>query len=144
MLKIKIYQRKCANKKCKVKFIPKFNNHVACSKSCEIIIKKHKQVSNNLLKRPISHFSQKRMILERTYKLLRLIFLAVNNKCAVNGTKANYIHHIQGRRGFYDAWAREKNIHLIVDVRFWLPVSMNGHRWIHEHIIEAKEKGFIK
>lgn len=64
-------------------------------------------------------------------------------KCAVYPTKdAVDIHHRKGRVGFADDWARENNIPLLVDKRYWLAVSREGHTEIETHPKWAKENGF--
>lgn len=42
------------------------------------------------------------------------------------------IHHKRGRRG-----------KLLLDKRYWMPVSRVGHQWIHAHPKEAKERGWL-
>jgi len=41
-------------------------------------------------------------------------------------------HHMRGRIG-----------RLLCDSSFWLAVSADGHRWIHENIEKARELGFV-
>lgn len=49
-------------------------------------------------------------------------------KCAVFPTHAAVdVHHMKGRVGYADQWARQNNIPLLIDTRFWLPVSRDGH-----------------
>lgn len=46
--------------------------------------------------------------------------------------KLNEVHHTHGRRGRllnYQPW--------------WMAVSKQGHRWIHQHPIEARALGFL-
>jgi hypothetical protein len=52
------------------------------------------------------------------------------------------VHHRMGRIGFADEWARQNEIILLLDKRFWLPVSRRGHREIEENPNWAKKKGF--
>ena len=54
-----------------------------------------------------------------------------NKRCRVfSEQKANQIHHMKGRKGYADKWARENGIKLLYDTRFFLPVSTDGHRKI--------------
>jgi hypothetical protein len=49
-------------------------------------------------------------------------------KCAVYPSQpATEIHHMMGRVGYADEWARENDMPLILDERFWLPVSHEAH-----------------
>lgn len=41
-----------------------------------------------------------------------------------------------------DEWARENDVPALLDVRFWLPVCDEGHRYYTEHSAEAIEKGY--
>ncbi len=42
------------------------------------------------------------------------------------------VHHMRGRTG-----------KLLMDQRFWKAVSKEGHRWIHEHMEEARKHGWL-
>lgn len=46
--------------------------------------------------------------------------------------KLNEVHHVRGRLG-----------RLLRDQRFWLAVSKQGHRWIHEHPAQARRYGWL-
>jgi hypothetical protein len=39
-------------------------------------------------------------------------------------------HHMQGRVGYADEYARENDIPLLLDERFWLPVCLDAHQYI--------------
>jgi len=52
------------------------------------------------------------------------------------------IHHMQGRVGYADEHAREIEMPLLLDERFWLPVCLNAHRYIEEHPKWACENGY--
>ncbi len=51
-------------------------------------------------------------------------------------------HHAKGRIGYADQWARDRGITLLMDERYWIPASLEGHRWIEEHPQEAKDRGW--
>lgn len=78
----------------------------------------------------------------RQYAHDRLDFLArpENKLCAVakalkmdfEEIRATEIHHKNGRCG-----------RLLLDQRFWIPVSSFGHNWLHAHIAEARKLGLI-
>lgn len=43
------------------------------------------------------------------------------------------VHHMQSRIGFADEYARENDIPLLLDERFWFPVCISAHRFITDH-----------
>ena len=75
--------------------------------------------------KPIPKFSKKREKENREYTIKRLQFLAQpeNLRCFIEGCnkRADTIEHTMGRKGFADDWARENNVSLLLDVRFWKP-----------------------
>lgn len=76
--------------------------------------------------------SKKRAGENAEYLKLKAQFLKDNPRCAVYPTKASTdVHHRRGRIGA-----------LLTDTRYFLAVSMAGHRWIEEHPQEAYEKGW--
>ena len=97
-------------------------------------------------RKPIQKFSKKREKENREYTIKRLQFLAQpeNLRCPITKEKATDIHHVMKRIGYADEWARINNIPLLLDTRYWLAVSREGHRWIHDNSIEAKELGYLK
>lgn len=46
--------------------------------------------------------------------------------------KLTEVHHIRGRCGS-----------LLLDKRFWMAVSKDGHRWIHDHPDTARDRGWL-
>ena len=79
--------------------------------------------------RKVSRAMAKRL---REYAKKRGPFLE-GKRCAVfPGNVATEIHHIRGRTGT-----------LLLDSRYWLPVSRAGHYWIDTHRKEAQEKGWL-
>lgn len=46
--------------------------------------------------------------------------------------RLNEVHHMRGRAGA-----------LLMAKQFWLAVSKQGHRWIHENMAKARELGFL-
>lgn len=66
-------------------------------------------------------------------------------KCAVMPhLPAVDVHHMAGRgiHSYYDEAAREAGIPLLMDDRFWLPVSREGHIEIERRPEWAKRMGF--
>lgn len=55
---------------------------------------------------------------------------------------ATTVHHMKGREGYADQWARDHGVTLLRDERFWLPASLDGHRYIEDRRAWAEEKGF--
>lgn len=70
---------------------------------------------------------------DRQYTIKRLRFLAQpgNQRCPVTGQMATEIHHMKGRVG-----------DLLLDQKYWLAVSREGHRKIEENPDWAKEMGY--
>ncbi len=69
----------------------------------------------------IPKFSEKRKALMPIYEKVRIEVLVESEfKCFIDGCTnvANTIEHSAGRKGFYDDWARDNNISLLVDKRF--------------------------
>lgn len=63
--------------------------------------------------------------------------------CAVYpNLKATQVHHKMGRIGYADEWARQRGITLLLDERFWLPVSMKGHNRVELNPKWAREHGY--
>jgi ribosomal protein L37E len=90
-------------------------------------------------KKPINKVSDKRKPQLKEYAALREKFL-LNKWCAYHGRPClpTQIHHQMGRVGFAD----EKEIPLLLDVRYWIPVCQDAHQWITEHSKEAIEQGY--
>jgi hypothetical protein len=94
------------------------------------------------VKKEINKQSNKLADIMAKYNKRRDVFLR-NKWCVVYpDQRATQVHHMMGKIGFADEWARENNISLWLDERFWLPVSMEGHNWIENHPNEAKEKKY--
>ncbi len=75
--------------------------------------------------KPIKKVGEKRKDENITYKFQRTEFLKrpENKNCFIEGCKrrANSVEHIRGRKGFADDWARQNNVSLLLDERFWKP-----------------------
>jgi len=69
----------------------------------------------------------------RLYNKMAREYLLQNPQCAVFKNKpASEVHHRRGRLGT-----------LLIDQRFWLAVSKEGHYLIHHHPVEAQKRKFI-
>lgn len=97
-----------------------------------------------IVRKPIKVMSAKMKTQLAKYHRLKIKFMErpENKHCPVNGQATTDVHHKMGRVGFADQSARDKDIPLLLDERFWLAVSRSGHRWIEEHPTQAKERGF--
>lgn len=92
--------------------------------------------------KPIKKRSQNMTIIMEEYNRRRPGFL-YKKRCAVfPHLKATEIHHQKGREGYADDYARENDIPLILDERYWLPVSSDGHKKITDNPDWARENGF--
>jgi hypothetical protein len=107
---------------------------------------KRKEMKTFLSKprKPIPKVSKKRAVENAKYTVKKIIFMSKpeNKICPVTGQPTTDIHHKAGRVGFADSWARINNIPLLLDERFWLAVSREGHRQIEEQPEWAKENGY--
>lgn len=95
-------------------------------------------------RKPLPKVSKKRAIENAKYTVAKIQFMSKpeNNVCPVTKQETTDIHHKMGRVGFADQWARINNVPLLLDTRFWLAVSRDGHRQIEENPNWAKEMGY--
>lgn len=126
---------RCLNEDCRAKFKQKFFGQQYCSKEC---------YKPNLKLKPIKKVSKKQSVRNLQYRVQRIEFLSKkeNSICPVTGQKATQVHHMKGRKGYADEWARDNKIWLLNDVRFFLGVSADGHKEIEENPEWAKEMGY--
>ena len=77
----------------------------------------------------INPYSAKRTKENKIYTARRIVFLAHNKDCVIKGTDctilANTVEHSAGKKGYYDDWARDNNISLYLDERFWKAACNN-------------------
>jgi len=93
----------------------------------------------------LSKVSPKQKVLNAKYTVARKEYLSnpANQRCSVYpDRKATEVHHRMGRVGYADDWARENNIPLIIDKRFFLAVSRAGHERIENNPEWAYEMGY--
>lgn len=111
---------------CREKFEAKYFLQKFCeSEDCKIAEKEYQENKTAKLKikktKQISKVSEKRKKINKIYETVRIEVLSeAKFKCFIEGCKnvANTIEHTAGRIGFYDDWARDNNIPLIIDKRF--------------------------
>lgn len=132
----------CAYKECGKEFKKFKTTDKYCSGLCQFKDKKPDITLKNV--KPIRKISKKQSILNAKYLVVNKEFLSKpeNKICPVTGQQTTEVHHKKGRVGFADDWARENNIPLLLDVRFFLAVSRKGHRQIEENPEWAKEMGY--
>ena len=126
--------------KCREKFIPVYFLQKFCSNSeCKVSEKKYQEeirsgVTVKTIK-PIAKFSDKRKVENLKYLAQRIVYLGKkeNKICFIDECRkeATTIEHSAGRIGFYDDWARDNNVSLYLDQRFWKPCC-------HAHNLELE------
>jgi hypothetical protein len=109
----------CADKNCS----NEFKQYNSLQKYCGSVCMNKNRKPNLKLKSlyKIPKVSDKRKALIPIYEKVRIEVLAeAKFICFIDGCKnvANTIEHTAGRKGFYDDWARDNNISLLVDKRF--------------------------
>jgi len=84
-------------------------------------------------KTAIKKVSDKRKKQKAEYQLKRILFLREphNQKCPVTGKPTTDVHHMKGRIG-----------NLLLDERYWIALSREGHKYIEENPEWAKENGY--
>lgn len=104
-----------------------------CSVKCEIKYKPHSQKIKKT--KPINKVSAKQYSLNKQYSKLRIEFLLLpeNQICPITGKQTTDVHHKKGRKGFADQWAKDNNIPLIIDVRFFIALSREGHDFVENN-----------
>lgn len=112
--------------------------------SCNKVWRKTRQVTPQEPAPPIKKRSDIMTKMMALYRPKAAKFL-VGKRCAVYpDQKATQVHHMYSRSidDFADDWARENNIPYLLDERFWLPTSDDGHKKITENSAWAWEQGF--
>lgn len=94
--------------------------------------------------KPICKVSKKRAVLNAKYMVLKSQFMGKkeNQICPITKNPTVDIHHMKGKVGFADEWARINNIPLLIDIRFWKALSREGHTYVELHPEWAKENGY--
>ena len=135
LLKTKRMPR-CLN--CREKFIPTFflQKH-CCSPNCKVSEKKLQEEirSGTTVKtvKPIPKVSDKRKVENLKYLAQRIIFLGKkeNQICPITKQPTTDVHHKKGRTGT-----------LYLDENYWVALSREGHKFVEENPIWAKENGY--
>ena len=129
MAEIKIKSKKC--KVCGGSFTPKRSTlEQVCSIDCHNERNKLK-TKKEFIKIP--QISKKRQVEQLKYSVLRIEFLgkSENKVCPITGLETTDIHHKKGRVGS-----------LYLDTKYWVALSREGHKFVEENPIWAKENGY--
>ena len=121
--------KKCKNKECDKNAFSSLVPY--CSQQC-----RNKVKTPNLKLKPlykIPKVSKKRQVENLQYLVLRTEFLAKkeNQICPITNKPTTDIHHQKGRIG-----------KLLLDTRFWIALSREGHKFVEENPEWAKEAGY--
>ena len=134
--------KKCSDKECENEFQVFNSIQKYCSAKC---LNKNRKVDLKLKSpKPIKKVSDKRKMEDIIYRSERIKFLSLpeNRICPITGQITTQIHHKMKRRGYADEWAKENNVSLYLDKRFWLAVSHEGHEMIENNPYWAVENGY--
>lgn len=124
----------CKNPNCQKHFTQYNSLQRYCSSAC--------QVAHKGKPKKIKQVSDKRKEDNEIYSILRKQFLEKFPICPITNKPTTDIHHKKGRKGYADDWARENDISLFLDVRFWVALSREGHCFVEDNPIWAKENGY--
>lgn len=123
--------KNCKNPNCGKEFKLFRSTDKFCSLKCQQETEPKKEPKRNPIKRstkPINQVSKKQKVINSKYIVLRIQYLSrpENQVCFVDGCnkKATTIEHRKGRKGFADDWARDNNIPLTLDERFFAPCCL--------------------
>ena len=88
----------------------------------------------------IPNRSKKRTLEEQQYSKDRKVFLQEHPNCCARipgkcSVKATEVHHM------FDGSDRDK---YFLTVTTWLAICRGCHNWVHSHVKEAKDLGFLK
>jgi hypothetical protein len=110
--------------------------------SCEAFERKSERLQMAKDSKPLRKVSENQSKLLAKYNAKRKSWIR-GKKCAVYKDKpAEDVHHMQGRTGYADEWARDNETPLLLDERFWLPVSREAHKNITDDSTWAWENGY--
>lgn len=110
--------------------------------SCGAARRKAERMRASEIGKPISKVSAKMGANLSKYAAKKAKWIR-GKKCAVHPElPAEDIHHMVGRVGYADEWARENDVPLLIDERFWLPVSRIAHQRITDNPKWANENGY--
>ncbi len=127
---------RCFN--CNQKFVPKYFLQKHCDedecKQAERIYQSIKlSDSRSKPNKPIKKVSEKRSVENLQYAADRIVFLGKpeNKICPITKKPTTDVHHKKGRIGS-----------LLLDQRYWVALSREGHKYVEENPEWAKMNGF--
>lgn len=110
----------CRNPNCDTLFKMYNSLQPYCSFECQ---KEYKGLKKIKSQTKINPYSVKRSKETKIYHARRIVFLSKHPFCTIKSDKCTHnattIEHSAGRKGYYDDWARDNNISLYLDERFW-------------------------
>lgn len=108
----------CKNPSCQKYFIQHNSLQRYCSHAC--------QTSHKGKAKKINPVSKKRKEDNEIYSEMRKQFLEKFPICFIDGCGqyADTIEHTRGRAGYADQWARDNDITLYLDIRYWAPCCL--------------------
>jgi len=121
-------------------FKPHRNICIECNTEQLVVVKKgYCARCNHKIKGKVPYkikpMSDKRTADNKVYLELRKEFLKNNRVCPITLKPTVEVHHLHGGKD------RDK---YFLDTTTWLAVSREGHLWVHNNPIEAREKGYLK
>lgn len=127
---MKIKPKICKLEGCNNEFVPFNSLQRACSPQHERRLQQLKKKAVNKKAKPVNKISKKQKVLNAKYIVARAEFLAKpeNKICFIDGCnkKADTVEHRKGRKGYADDYAKQNDIPLIIDERFFAPCC-NAH-----------------
>jgi hypothetical protein len=110
--------------------------------SCNALERKAGRLAMPKDKDPVKKVSENQSKLLAKYNAKRKAWIRGKTCAVYKGLPAEDVHHMQGRTGYADEWAREREIPLLLDERFWLPVSRQAHKRITDDSAWAWKNGY--
>lgn len=91
----------------------------------------------------INKISPKRRDLNQIYAQRKAKYLFDHPRCEYHGKdcKGGTLHHMAGRQGYVDDYAREHDIPALIDDRYFMNLCPTIHNWATENSKDAIEKG---
>ena len=131
----------CSDGDCNNTFVKYKSTDKYCSWDCKIKNTKVKPKKKYV----IPKISKKQKTTLASYFKVRADFMnnLESQVCPVYGDKwVTDVHHKKGKEGFADQWAVDNETSLLIDTRYFLAVSREGHDFIENNPTWAKERGF--
>ena len=123
----------CSQKFTPTYFLQKHCNEDECKQAEKIYQSIKLSDSRSKPQKPIKKVSEKRSVENLQYSADRIVFLGKpeNKICPITKKPTTDIHHKRGRIGS-----------LLLDQRYWVALSREGHKYVEENPEWAKMNGF--